>query len=581
MELRFAAGSRAKTIAIVTLAVMALFVARLFWIQVVQHERYVAQADSEQIKQMTLYPSRGEIYLMDGDTPRKAVMNERVYTVWADPTQVKDKAAVTEALNKIAGGNVRANFAQYLDTPNSRYQVLATKVTRTQAELLKKENLAGIGFDAVTQRTYPEGELAAQVLGFVNTEGKGVYGIEQANDARLKGENGLLKTVTDVRDVPLTIGDKNIRQPAVDGDNLVLTIDRNIQAKTEQALVDGLERTGAKKASALVMDPNTGAVLAMANVPTFNPGETGKVTDYSVFNNETISNPYEPGSVMKTVMMATGIDQGVMSPSSTYNNTDSIKIGDVPPIQNASKGKTGVISMQDVLDWSLNTGTVTIAQWLGDGTISRKARDTMYTYYHDKFRLGEKTDIELANEQGGVVIPPTEVQGNAVRYANMTFGQGLDVTTLQMASAFSAVINGGVYRQPSIIAGTLAEDGTIKKAPAKVSEQIIKPSTSSQMREMIYGARHAFALRNPDTAGYYVGGKTSTAQTIVDGTYSFEQTVGAYLGFGGEIGGMPQYVVMVEISGPDMNLQGAHHAGPIFTDISNWMINYLKLTPKG
>ncbi|MEO5948817.1 MAG: penicillin-binding protein 2 [Candidatus Saccharimonas sp.] len=533
------------------------------------------------MKKFVLHAQRGEIYTMDADTPTKIVMNETVYTVWADPTEVVEPAKVVEVLNKVAGGNVRDNFKQYLTMNDTRYQVLARKVTRTQAELIKKENLAGIGFDAVSQRVYPEGQLAAQVLGFIDGEGVGKYGFEQANDTLLKGTDGVLKTVTDVRSVPLTVGNKNIKVPAKNGTNYVLTIDRNVQTKVEQALSTGMQNVGATQGSALVMDPNTGKVLAMANLPSFDPSNLAAVTDLSALNNNIITNPYEPASVMKTVAMSAGVDKGAMTPDSTYVNTDSIVIDD-KTIQNATKGQTGTITMQHALNWSLNTGSVTLATWLGGGSINATARNILYEYYHDRFHLGEKTGIELANEQGGTVVPPTEVEGNAIRYANMTFGQGLDVTTLQMATAFSAVVNGGIYRQPTVVAGTMSDDGqSFSAAKPKEGSQVIKPSTSDTMKQMIYTARQAFpSYHSKDRHGYYIGGKTGTAQTIENGKYVFDQTIATYIGFGGEVGNKPAYVIMIEVYGPHKNLDGGTHALPIFTDISNWMIDYLKLTPQ-
>ncbi len=582
MDFAFTKGNRTRLLAILVIAVMALFVIRLFYIQVVQHSYYVEQADGEYIKQFTLHAKRGEIYTMDGDKPNKLVMNETVYTVWADPTAVVDKRQVIDTINRIAGGNTRKDFGQYLDAKNSRYQVLATKVTRKQAEMLKNERLAGVGFDGVSQRVYPEGQLASQVLGFVDAEGDGKYGFEQANDKLLKGQNGILKTVTDVRDVPLTVGDKNVKVAAVDGANVVLTIDRNVQAKAERALADGLQRTGAKEGSVLVMDPNTGKVLAMANLPTYNPSDLNSVTDAAAFNNNTVSNPYEPGSDIKTFTVAAGIDKGVITPDSTYNNTDQIRVDDIV-IKNASMGrKTGIITMQDALNWSFNTGTVTIAQRLGDGeTINRQARDTLYDYFHNKFRLAERSGIELANEAAGTIIPPSDPQGNAVRYSNMTFGQGLNVTMLQVSAGFGAAINGGTYYTPTVVAGTIDTNGDFKTAEArKTYTGVIKDSSSRTVREMVYKARQEFYAGH-DKKGYYIGGKTGTSQTIENGKYVDNQTIATYLGFGGEVGAPSRYVVMVELSGKGMNLQGAADALPIFTDISNWMIDYLKLQPKG
>ena len=581
MELKFAKGSRTKLLAIIVLVMMAVFVMRLFYIQVIRHEYYVGQAASEQIKQFTLHAKRGEIYTMDKGTPSKLVLNETVYTVWADPTQVTDRGAVSDSLKRIAGGNVRKDFEQYLTRKSTRYQVIATKVTRVQAEMLKKENLAGIGFDAVSRRVYPEGQLASQIVGFVDAEGNGKYGFEQANDVSLRGKDGLLKTVTDVRSVPLTIGDKNIKQPAKNGDNMVLTIDRNIQAATEKALLDGVGRTGATNASAIILEPTTGKVLAMANLPTYDPSQLDQLTNIAALNNNTISNPYEPGSDIKTFTVATGIDTAAITPESTYINTDSIRVEDIT-IGNATKGQTGEISMQHALTWSLNTGMVTIAQRLGDGnSINRRARDTMYDYLHNRFRLGKITGVELANEASGVIVSPTEQEGNAVRYSNMAFGQGMDATMVQVASGFSAVVNGGIYHQPTVIAGKVTDDGVFIPASSRSQYPgVISSQSSSTVREMVHQARLAF-YAGKDKPDYYIGGKTGTSQTIENGKYVDNQTIGTYLGFGGEKGALPSYVVMVEISGKGMNLQGGRDAMPIFTDISNWMIDYLKLQPKG
>lgn len=584
MELYFTKGSRARTLAIIVITVMAVFVVRLFYIQIIRHNDYVAQADSEHIKQFTLHAKRGAIYAMDGDKPteRPIVMNETVYTVWADPTVVAEKDKVVAALNKIAGGNVRKDFAKYLDVEKSRYQVLATKVSRTQAELLKKEQLAGIGFDAVSQRVYPEGQLASQVLGFVNNEGKGIYGFEQANDTDLKGRDGLLKTVTDVRSVPLTVTDKNIRTPAVNGKNMVMTIDRNIQARTEQALAEGVEKSGADHASAIVMDPRNGRVLAMANMPTYDSSKINEVTDVAVFNNDAISRPYEAGSVVKTFTTGTGVDKGVITPGSTFNNTDSIKIDDAT-IGNASKGHTGTITMQTALNWSLNTGMVTIAERLGDGNyITRQARDTMYDYFYNRFRLGQRTGIELAGEQRGVIVSPTEVQGNAVRYGTMSFGQGMETTMIQVASGFSALVNGGTYIAPTVIAGTMNDAGEFTQAgPREKTPGVVSAATSQTMRQMIHESHYATYNPHDGSDRYFVGGKTGTSQTLKNGKYVNDNTIATYLGFGGSSIDDPRYVIMIEISANDTSMGGGADAKPIFNAISNWLINYYSLTPKG
>ena len=577
MKLELQQGSRSKILAAVLIGVVAIFVVRLFYLQVIEHGKYAALADNAQLKRLEIPAKRGEIYTMDGSTPTKLVLNQAVYTLFADPQTVGDTAKIKDVIQRVAGGNLRPGIDDMLANKQSRYQILAKGLSRTQADLIKKESLAGIGFQEETQRVYPEGQLAAQTLGFVNAEGKGQYGIEGKLNDRLTGSPGLLQSVTDISNVPLTIGDRNINKPPKNGENIVLSIDRNVQSYAESALVKGLEKAGATKGSVIVMDPQTGKVMAMANYPTYNPTEFTKVQDGADFTNATVSVPYEPASVLKTFTMAAGIDQGVMTADTTFVNTDTIRIED-RVINNALKGHRGTLTMQQALNWSLNTGTVEMAQRMGGGSINREARDTLYAYYHDRFGLGQLTGIEVSGETKGNVISPAEQEGNAVRYANMTFGQGLDVTMVQVAAGFSSIVNGGHYYKPTVLNGVVQPNGTFMQYQVSTPRTTIKASTSTQMRDMTIEARKSFFV-NQDREGYMIGGKTGTSETLINGKYVKNQTIGSYLGFGGD--DAPRYVIMVQVSADGKNLEGGIHAGPIFTDISNWMIDYLKLQPKG
>lgn len=578
MNLELQKGSRSKVLAAIMFVIMAVFFGRLFYLQIIQHGYYVDVASSEQVKRLSIPAERGTIYALDGDKPVPLVMNQTVFTVFADPQTVKDVTKVVETIKDIAGGNAKSNLEELLTKEDSRYQILATKISQVQANKIKEVGLYGIGFQKETQRVYPEGDLAAQVLGFVGYDGVGQYGIEGGLDTRLSGVDGLLQSVTDVSDVPLTIGDNNINEPAINGDNIVLTIDRNIQSKSEKALADGLERTGATRGSAIVMDPQTGKILAMANLPTFSPASYSKVDDIDNFNNDVVSTPYEPGSDVKILTMATGVDMGVVSANSTYNNVDYIEVEDIT-ISNATKGQTGEITYQHALNWSLNTGFVTIAQLLGDGnSITRNARDIMYDYFYNRFHLGQITGVEVANEAIGILISPDELEGNAVRYSNMAFGQGLNVTMIQVAAAFNSVVNGGKYYKPTVIAGLIDEEGSYSENSIAAPTVSLAQSSADEVREMAHNARNAF-FSNVDKSGYYTGGKTGTSQVIKDGVYADDETIATYLGFGGSEE-ETNYVIMVQLSGDNKELQGSRDALPVFTDISNWMIDYLKLQPK-
>jgi cell division protein FtsI/penicillin-binding protein 2 len=573
--------TRSQFLAMLLTGAMVVIVLRLFFLQIIQHDHYVALANEEQVKKLVIPAHRGMIYALDGDTPVPLAMNQQVYTLFADPTVVDEPQKVEQTVRDIAGGNLIVDDIQKAladsRAEKSMYRVLAKNVSLRQAELIKSKKLKGVGFQEVSKRVYPEGDMAAQALGFVNNEGKGQYGVEQSLNERLTGKDGLLKSVTDVANVPLSIGKDNIRNDPVDGDNIVLTIDRNIQAKAQEALLAGLERSGATHGSVLVMDPNTGKVLALADYPTYNPAEFTKVQDEQVFRNIATTEPYEPGSVLKTFTVATGIDKGAIDAQSTFYNTDKIQVED-RTITNALKGITGTITMQRALDNSLNTGMVTIAQRLGDGkNINKGARDTLYDYFHNRLGLGERTGVEIANEQKGILISPNDVQGNAVRYSNMAFGQGLNVTMMQVAAGFSAIINGGTYHSPTVIAGTYDNSQLKPENNSQTRQNVISASASAQAREMIHQARAGFT--NTDTPGYYVGGKTGTSQTLENGQYISTQTVGTYLGFGGT-DAESKYVIMVQVSGKNMNLEGNKHAMPIFTDLSNWLLGYYQLQPR-
>lgn len=574
--------NRVDLLAIILLVCMAIFVVRIFWLQVVKHGEYVEYARQSQQRSFVIPAARGEIYMMDHEKVVPVVLNQSVYVVIADPVNVKDKDK-TEIINKlreVAGGEISGSPEEQLNKEKSRYEVLARNITRSQAEKLKEYDFAGIGFQRTSVRNYPEGQLAAHVLGFVNNEGQGQYGVEQQLNDRLKGRDGMLQSVTDVRNVPLTVGKDNIKIEPKAGENIILSLDRNVQSFTEEALRAGVEKAGATEGSVVVMNPNSGEIIAMADYPTYVPSEFYKVDDASVFVNSTTMVPYEPASVIKAFTLATGIDKGVINANSTYVNTDRLQVAD-RVMENALKGHTGVTTMQQVLNNSLNTGTITVARLLGNGSqVNLQARQIMYDYFHNKFGLGQKTGIELA-EVSGYIYPPDSVEGNEVRYSAMTFGQSLNLTMIQVATGFSATVNGGQYFQPTVLAGELSESGDISEVEKKPLRRTVSESTSKQMQDMLVTARGLSWMGKEDKPGYMVGGKTGTAETVTDsGSYTKNETVATYLGFGGA--DKPEYVIMVRIAAPGQgkNLEGGIHAGPVFSDISNKMIEYMKLAPR-
>lgn len=573
---------RIRALAALMFVIGAVFVVRLFYVQVIKHDYYEAEALKEHTAKFAIPASRGEIYAKDGEGKiAPLVLNEPSYTVYADPRYVKDESKVAEVLRKIAGGNLVEGFEDSLKNKDKQYVVLAKLLNKQQADLLKKESLGGVGLQESEKRTYLEGTLAAQILGFVNGEGQGQYGLEQGYNERLSGKAGQLKAITDVNGIPISVGDDNVQTPAQNGEDVVLSIDRNIQAYVERALKSGLDKVHATKGSAIVVNPNNGQIMAMASLPTFNPGEYQKVTDYNAFQNPAVSDPYEPGSVTKTFTVAMGLNEGVIHPDTTYVNTGSTKVADAT-IKNLGSELLGDVKMLDALRYSYNTGMVHILRLLGDGDINDQAKNKFYQYLTDHFLLGRRTGIPLAGEAAGQVISPNDEQGGPVRYANMTFGQGMTMTMLQAASAFSALVNGGTYYSPQIISGTLNDKNeVVAKQPDVKKTGVISAEASDKLRAMTHEIR-AGSLGKFDKPGYTTGGKTGTAQVYdaETGKYSKTQTVGGYLGYGGQ--NRPEYVIMIRVDDSDLgDFAGTQGAAPIFTDISNWLLDYLKIKPRG
>jgi cell division protein FtsI/penicillin-binding protein 2 len=571
---------RSNILRVLLIAAMTLIVVKLFSIQVIHHDEYVAQAEAQHTMQNTIVAKRGEIYMMDGDEPVPIAMNSKVWSVIIDPQITRgDRDNVEKVLRENAADYlIRKNFDDAYSSSTLRYYVVARNVPYKNAQAIKEAELPGVYFQGSTKRVYPEGELASGLLGFVNQDGKGQYGVEQALNEELSGVNGVLKTVKDVNNIPLTIGDDNVKVPAVDGKSVVLSIDRNIQNKAEQILAKKLKEYKISHGTMIVMDPGNGQILSIASLPNYDPENYGKVEDAEVFQTNATMDAYEVASMCKTFAFAAAIDMDKMTPESTFYNSGKTVI-DGWTINNSSKGHIGQQNMQQALAYSLNTGSIQALRWLGDSEteITQKGKERLYDYYYNKFWLGKYTGIEIAESPGYIVAPDDEDATNA-RYANMTFGQGMTITALQVATAFSSVVNGGEYFKPTVVAGYI-EDGEYKQNELwDADHATIRPSTSKTMREMLVGNRQIYRANPKYDKGFYVGGKTGTAQAVRDGKYVMNETIASYVGFGAENkDAQPKYVIMVKFWEKGRALGGDTHAMPAFNEMSEYMIDYLKL----
>ena len=576
-------NSRSKIVVGILFLVFFIFAVTLFVIQIIRHDYYLAVTDDQKTTKLTIKATRGQIYIRDRNNFSPLVLNEPVYTIFADPQEIDNKDKVIDLIRKTVPDLVIPENLELLDNKKIQYVVLAKQVSRKDAVKIKDAKLDGVGVQQGTRRMYPEEGLAGQTLGFVNIDGFGQYGIEQYLDDDLAGVDGVLKSTITSSGIPLTIGANDVRIPAVNGKNIVLTLDRNIQTQAELFLKNGLNRVSATKGSILVMDPQNGEVLAMANYPSYNPGQFYKVMDADLFQNRVVSYPYEPGSVTKTLTTAAALNSAAITSESRFVNNDCVQIYDAE-ICNVStvRGKDGIVmGPLEVLQFSLNTGAIWMLESMGGGEINYKAKQTLYEYFHDRYLMTKKTGIEQAGEAIGMINKPDSVEGGPVNYANMSFGQGFTTTMIEMASAFSASINGGTFYRPHLVYGHLSSENKLQKIETDIIKtEIVSETTSKQLVNMMIQARQLTFSDNRDN-GYFVGAKSGTAQIYdpTTGKYSEDITVGTYLGFGADKSKTPRYVIIVRVDDPRTNfIYASDAASPIFTEMSNYIINYLGIS---
>ncbi len=566
---------RIKILKIVTLVAFAIIAVRLFFIQIIEHDAWVAKANEQHTMLETITANRGQIYMMDGDEPVAVVLNQTVYQVIIDPA-VTPKEEIGAVLKQYAPDKITANLDEVYSIEGARYYIVAKNVSYSAADAIAKAGIANVWLKEGNSRVYPEGEVGSTLLGFVNSDGVGQYGVEGSLNRILTGKDGMLKSISDVNNVALSIGNDNVKIPAVDGQDVILSVDRGLERGVEEVLASAINNTAATNAAALVMNPNTGEVLAMTSLPGYNPGDYGNVKDASVYVNQVTEVPYEPASIFKNFIFSAAINEGKMTADTTYTNTPYTEI-DSNKIWNAEQRailNNQTLTMRDALYWSLNVGSIQALKFLGDNPneITAVGRERMYDYYHNKFRLGQASGIELIESEGFIWEPHADIYGLNAAYANMTFGQNLSATMIQTAAAFSAVVNGGTWHTPTIVKSpTIGE---------KISDQILTEGTSATMRSLLINNRNYKALAGIDKPGYDVGGKSGTAQVIVNGAYddTMSNLVGSYIGFVATKAAMPEYVIMVKMWGEGQALSGGE-AQELFDTLSNYVINYMKVKP--
>ncbi|PSO43777.1 hypothetical protein BRC20_00090, partial [Candidatus Saccharibacteria bacterium QS_8_54_8] len=441
--------SRITTLGVVFLLLAGAVVVRLGYLQILRADHFSVLATQSQSRKFEIPAQRGEIFMQDRGEATAVAMNRNLKTLYADTRYIYNQTRVVRKLKDIMG----TDFTRKLSGADG-YTLLKEEVPYETAQKIKQLGLSGIGLSDNYTRVYPEGTLGARLLGFVNQDGEGQYGVEGGLDEALSGTTGFLAAETDAGGIPIP-SEENVEKQARDGQDVVLTIDRR--------------------------------VLAMANYPTYNPNTYQEVADYQRFRNVTVSQQFEAGSVFKPFTMAAGLDSGSVTPEESYYDRGFVQVGE-HKITNALGGSEPR-TMTEVITNSVNTGAIYVLKQLGEQSgsagISKANKQTLHNYFTDRFHLTDGTGVKLPGEPSLSMDAPGEVSN--VNYANMAFGQGITTTMLRMTSSMSAVINGGTLYKPQVVDFYRTPD---QEAGRDVSTQVtddsvVSEKTSQQIRAMM------------------------------------------------------------------------------------------------
>ena len=563
--------ARTDLLIIITVLFCLIVILRLFNIQVLQHGYFLALASDQQKFYEDLVPERGRIYVEDRFTKNlyPLAINKRLTLVYAVPKQVKDVEAVAQKLEPILEIS-QDELKDRLSKEGDLYEPLKHRVTDDKIEEIKQFDLEGIRFQPEDWRYYPDGEFAAHLLGFVGfveDEKRGRYGLEGYYNDLLAGQEGFLAMERDAAGQSISFSDKSFKK-AVDGDDLVLTIDRFIQFKVERKIKEAVEKFGAQRGTVIIMNPNSGEIIALANYPTFDPNKYSEVEDVSVFSNTAVYDLYEPGSAFKPIIMTAALDLGLVSPGTTVEDEGAIEVDEFT-IRNSDGKANGKVTMTEVLEKSVNIGMVKIAQQMG--------RQRVYDSVQ-KFGFEELSGIDLDREISAAMADPKK--WSDADLATISFGQGISITPIQLVTATSAIANGGKLVQPHVVKKIVRSSGTEEIIADKSLRQIITPSVAATSAAMMVSVVENGFGDTAKVPGYKIAGKTGTAQVPNQNGPGYDpgQKITSFIGFAPVDD--PQFVMMVKLDNPGGDVWGSSTAAPVFKEIAEEIFRYYQIPPQ-
>jgi cell division protein FtsI/penicillin-binding protein 2 len=548
-------------LAVLLVLVCLFMLGHLVRIQVLSYAELSAAGDEVRVRQSDLTPMRGQVLDRNGNM---LVGNLVQYDISAALELVGDLDKTVTTL----ASDLDMDTDELSQTLSSDLVWVSIQrgVPKKIGEQVAAREMAGIMVDPVWRRTYPEGEMAAHILGFVNAENQGYYGVEGYYDGDLRGQAGTRVYQRDPWNqiIPLGLADDEPPQPGID---LVLTIDRTVQALVEEALGLALEETGAKSGVIIVMDPRSGAILALAAAPVYDPNRYWEVRDTRLFVNPAINSQYEPGSVFKVLTTAVAVENGLVLPDTTFYDEGRIEVGG-QVIRNATRQAYGYVTMTEVLIHSLNVEMAKISTMLGPEKLYQGLR---------AFGIGHRTGADLEGEVIGDLRAPGDWRWHESDLATNSFGQGLAVTPLQMIVAVAAIANDGVLMKPYVVAEKVYGDGHREQAHPAPIDWAVSPETAHLVAEMMAQTVEQ-GIERAKVPGYRVAGKSGTAQLPTPFGYDEQKTIASFVGFAPVED--PQVIVLVRLDEPTSSEWGAHTAAPAFSWLARRLFVLLEIPPQ-
>lgn len=551
---------------------------KLFILMVLQHTFYASLAENSQEVFFNLFPKRGSVYIQDSRTGEEypLAINRDFFIVYADTREIQDdKTAedVAEKLSEVFGYNDESKLALFykLNKRDDPYEPIEKKIEEEVVDKLKEMNLAGIGFVRESERYYPENNLAAHVIGFLGKDETGYnlgrYGIEGYWNNTLSGSGGFIAGARSAAGGIIMLA-KSSFKPAENGADILLTIDRSLQYMACERLRDAMEQYKAKSASLIIIDPFSGAIRAMCSLPDFDPNKYSKVDSINIYNNSAIFTPYEPGSIFKPVVMASALNEGLVKPETSFFDTGSSDAGCSKQIKNAGNKSYGQQDMVGILENSINTGMVFVAEQLG----KKKLKE-----YVENFGFGVKEGVELDSEASGNIdtMDKNKDRNFDCYTATASFGQGITATPMQLVTAFSAIANGGSLVKPYIVDELRYPNGRLEKTKIKEIRKVLDKRTATLVSGMMVNVIDNGQAGNAKVKGYYVAGKTGTAQIAGPGGYT-EETNHSFIGFAPVDN--PKFVMIIKFEKPEL-IYSASTAAPVFGDIAKFALQYYQVPP--